>query len=99
MVLLPFRLNTGTYASNLRTFVWPHRENQIFTMWPSKAKFPAGAHPGKLYFWGGGPADILPFRQDTDQSVPCASIVSSFNLIILAWQGECGRPCIADRTP
>ena len=54
MVLLPFRLNTGTYAANLRTFVWPHREIQIFTMGPSKAKFPAGTHPRKLYFLGGG---------------------------------------------
>jgi len=51
MVLLQFRLNTGTYASNLRTFVWPHRVNQIFTMWPYKAKFPAGTHPGRPHTW------------------------------------------------
>ena len=51
MALLPFGLNTGTYAANLRTFGWPHRENQIFTMWPSKAKFPAGARPGRPLTW------------------------------------------------
>ena len=51
MVLLQFRLNTGTYASNLRTFVWPHRVNQIFTMGPYKAKFPAGTHPGRPHTW------------------------------------------------
>ena len=53
-----------------------------------KQNFRQAHIPGSCIFLGGGPADILPFRQDTDQSVPSASIVSSLQF---------DNPCLAGR--